>query len=291
MRDRKNTGLIYVVPNAEPEAEEEQEVVGGEGQVALVGDSDVSEPSGNAAVLVEAEEQATASEPPEAVGRLDSDEAEGGGEEAFELEPGAELEVLRQLGADIDAPTLPGSRIHALKQATTIQVERPVPRDQLDRIALNFEQEWQRLQKHGIRHYIPPELRDLYDAIPSASELAEIVKSLLPGSGEAQSLLEYNEATNRFFERLGAGDVAGAQQAAADTLNESVGLEIVSTLAEIFRPASKIARGVDLGLSAIGLADSISTSVAQKHIGRLVNEAIHRKFLVVDQRALKGSGL
>jgi hypothetical protein len=37
VRDRKNTGLIFVVPNAEPAAESEEEVFGGEGNDVLIG--------------------------------------------------------------------------------------------------------------------------------------------------------------------------------------------------------------------------------------------------------------
>src|SRR3546814_18766806 len=38
VRDRNNFGLVYVVPNADPEAEEaDKEILGGEGDVVVVG--------------------------------------------------------------------------------------------------------------------------------------------------------------------------------------------------------------------------------------------------------------
>ncbi|NIA72535.1 hypothetical protein HBA54_28500, partial [Pelagibius litoralis] len=54
-------------------------------------------------------------------------------------------------------------------------------------------------------------------------ELVEIIKSIAPGSGEAQSLLDYKDAANRLIERIGEGDVAGARQAAIDTVTYLAG--------------------------------------------------------------------
>ncbi|NIA72527.1 hypothetical protein HBA54_28460, partial [Pelagibius litoralis] len=54
-------------------------------------------------------------------------------------------------------------------------------------------------------------------------ELVEIIKSIAPGSGEAQSLLDYKDAANRLIERIGEGDLAGARQAAIDTVTYLAG--------------------------------------------------------------------
>lgn len=73
--------------------------------------------------------------------------------------------------------------------------------------------------------------------------------------------------------------------------DQSVEFEIISTLADLFLPAGRIARGIDYALDAIGLGDALTTSVAQKNIWRLINEATHRQILVVDPQAVKDAGL
>ncbi|MEQ9609043.1 MAG: hypothetical protein RLN99_15395, partial [Kiloniellaceae bacterium] len=223
VRDRKNNGLIYVVPNPHPIADDL--LVGGTGEAILMGEADevgsteapvyVAETGG---AVVEPESQAA--EASELVAATDDAEKQPDG---AELDPRDELELLRQLGVDVDVPTVPGTHIHRLKEATTTRIEEPVRKDLLSKVVNEFEQEWRQFQREGIRYYIPPELREVYDAIPDAAELADIFKSLIPGGGEAQSLLDYSEAANRFVERVGAGDVAGAQQAATDAVTGLAG--------------------------------------------------------------------
>jgi len=223
VRDRKNNGLIYVVPNPDPNADDT--LLAGGGEATLMGGADVvgyaeapvneAEPGG---AVVEPESQAALpSELPDAADDAE-EQPDGAG-----LDPRDELELLRQLGVDVDAPTVPGTRIHTLKQATTTFIEEPVSKDVLSKVVNEFEREWKQFQREGIRYYIPRELREVYDAIPDAAELAEIFKSLIPGGGEAQSLLDYSEAANRFVDRVGAGDFAGAQEAAADAVTGLAG--------------------------------------------------------------------
>jgi len=278
VRDRNDFGLLYVVPNADPEEEAERQIIGREGDVALVGDAD---DPGQAVTAVAAPDAASPAAIPDQAGNSEPDDVS---EEDFQLPPVAELELLRQLGVDVDAPTLPGSKVHALKEATSTRLERPVPRDTLEAIAQGFEREWERLQKKGIRHYVPPELRDLYDAVPSARELADIAASLLPGSGEAQSLLDYNEAANRFVERLGAGDVAGARQAAADTLTGLAGAIPVAgragrlpDAAQRFARASEVAKKAKRIPSRRPLQVVLEKTPGRNEAGRLRQIRVHAR--------------
>ena len=215
VRDRKNNGLIYVVPNPDPAMET---LSGGDRETTLIGDA--AEYTGDTPEPLEksiAEDQGAPDLPSgDVAGTIDTEDAEVEESDGLSLEPRDELAILRQLGVDVDAPTLPGSHIHDLKEATTRYIKRPSRDGLLGQIVDEFEGEWRQLQRYGIRYYMHPELREVFDSLPDAAELAEIVKSLIPGGGEAQSLLDYNEAANRFVDRVAEGDVAGAQQAAVD---------------------------------------------------------------------------
>ncbi|MEO3429744.1 hypothetical protein AAFN88_12840 [Pelagibius sp. CAU 1746] len=76
-----------------------------------------------------------------------------------------------------------------------------------------------------------------------------------------------------------------------ESANQSVGLELLSALVELFAPVGRVKQVAGLALNAIGLSDSIETAESHRVFTDLVNEAIHRKIIVVDSRAIKGAGL
>ncbi|NIA72546.1 hypothetical protein HBA54_28585, partial [Pelagibius litoralis] len=235
VRNRRNTGLVLVRPNPDPDAPVEipEDFQGGGSAEAVIGQAGIGVPPASALPADELSEPdlpgvgSDADEVPgvsatEPTG-LTEEAAEPDGE-IFELDPADELALLEQLGVDMSVPRPPGDRVYELREKASKTIERKPSDGIIGSIAGGFEGEWKRLQRHGIRFYIPPgRLRETYDDFPSGPELVEIIKSIAPGSGEAQSLLDYKDAANRLIERIGEGDVAGARQAAIDTVTYLAG--------------------------------------------------------------------
>lgn len=85
--------------------------------------------------------------------------------------------------------------------------------------------------------------------------------------------------------------IGAMAESLSEAANRSVSLEFMSALVELFIPAGKVKRGVGLILNAVGLSDTINSAVAEKHIGRLIGEAIRRNLLIVDPSVAKDIGL